>query len=53
MKYVIAHSTGTCYLGKNGWGSKSFARRFESYEAAEEFCVACELESQDVQIEVA
>jgi hypothetical protein len=53
MKYVIAHSTGSCYLGKNGWGSKSFARRFESYEAAMEFCVACELESQGVQIELA
>jgi secreted Zn-dependent insulinase-like peptidase len=53
MKYVIAHSTGTCYLGKNGWTSKSFARRFDSFENAEEFCVACALDDQGVKIEAA
>jgi len=51
MKYVIAHWTKTSFLGKSGWTNKSFARRFDSFEDAEEFCAMCGLDEQGVWIE--
>ena len=51
MKYVIAHWTKTSFLGKSGWTNKSFARRFDSFEDAEEFCAMCGLDEEGVWIE--
>jgi hypothetical protein len=53
MKYVIAHWTKTSFLGKSGWTNKSFARRFDSLEEAEEFCTMCGLDEEGAWIEVA
>ncbi len=49
--YVIAHVTGTSYLGKSGWTSKSFARRFDTYEAAEDFLIECGLDFEGANVE--
>lgn len=49
--YVIAHVTGTSYLGKSGWTSKSFARRFDTYEAAEDFLIECGLDLEGANVE--
>jgi hypothetical protein len=51
MKYVIVHWTKTSFLGKSGWTNKSFARRFDSFEEAENFCNTCGLLEQGVLIE--
>jgi len=44
QSYIIAHVTGTSYLGKSGWTSKPFARRFDTYDAAEDFLIECAAE---------
>lgn len=49
--YIIAHWTGTSYLGKFGWTSKSFARRFDTYEAAEDFLIECGLDLEGANVE--
>lgn len=49
--YVIAHVTGTSYLGKAGWTSKAFARRFPTYDAAEDFLIECGLDLEGASVE--
>jgi hypothetical protein len=49
--YIIAHVTGTSYLGKSGWTSKAFARRFDTYEAAEDFLIECGLDLEGANVE--
>ena len=49
--YVIAHVTGTSYLGKSGWTSKAFARRFDTYEEALDFLLECKLELEGAEVE--
>ncbi len=49
--YIIAHVTGTSYLGKSGWTSKAFARRFPTYDAAEDFLIECDLHLQGASVE--
>ena len=50
-RYIIAHVTGTSYLGKSGWTSKAFARRFDTYEAAEDFLIECGLDLEGANVE--
>ena len=49
--YIIAHVTGTSYLGKSGWTSKAFARRFPTYDAAETFLIECGLDFEGANVE--
>ena len=51
--YIIAHVTGTSYLGKSGWVSKAFARRFPTYDAAETFLIECGLDFEGANVEAA
>jgi hypothetical protein len=51
MKYLIVHVTGTSYLGLSGWGSKPFARRFDTYEAALDFLLECDLQFEGAEVE--
>ena len=51
MKYVISHWTGTSFLGRSGWTAKAFARRFETFDDAQQFCAACGLDEQGALIE--
>jgi len=51
QSYIIAHVTGTSYLGKSGWTSKPFARRFDTYDAAEDFLIECGLDLEGASVE--
>lgn len=49
--YLIVHVTGTSYLGRSGWTSKPFARRFDTYDDALDFLLECGLDLEGAEVE--
>jgi hypothetical protein len=51
--FVIKHKFAPTFLGRLGWGSKSFARRFRTQEEAEAFISDCGDSLEGASVEIA